>query len=206
MNPYTARPGPLAGLTLWAAFQFSEVATRRPSTTGPVSACDSHHRHAQEMQRRAKRNGARGPQVTANQDLGHSEEKDICLQCHSLSVSRAVPREQTRGRAFHGILQDGLELKQYGPSPSAPHHTPSRSYPVLEESTSEWVNGRMRRGEREKQALFYYSQSHLDLFKGSEKMLQLYLTLHLKVHLHTEVYTESTVDSEVSNWLAGNMP
>lgn len=178
MNPYTARPGPLAGLTLWAAFQFSEVATRGPSTTGPVSACDSHHRHTQEMKRRAKRNGARGLQVTANQDLGHSEEKDICLQCHSLSVSRAVPRERTRGRAFHGILQDGLKLKQYGPSPSAPHHTPSHSYPVLEESTSEWVNGRMRRGEGEKQALFYYSQSHLDLFNTSLKSSFTHRSLH----------------------------
>lgn len=122
-NSHTARPGPLAGLTLWGAFQFSEVATRRPSNTGPVSACESHHRPTQETKRRAKRQEAGDdPQVAVNQDLGHSEEKGIHLQCHSLSVSRAVPREQTRGRTFHSILWDGLELTQYGPSPSAPHH------------------------------------------------------------------------------------
>lgn len=131
-NPHRARPGPLAGLTLWAAFQFSEVATRRSSNTGPVSACESHHTHthAQEMKRRAKRHGARSPQVTINQDLGHSEEKDIGLQSHSLSVSRAVPEngpEEGHFAASYEMVSDSNTMDPVPQPLTTPRLAPTLS-------------------------------------------------------------------------------
>lgn len=163
--------------------------TKETLQTGPGSACEPHHTHAQEMKKRAKRRGIGSPQVGVSQDLGRSEETDIHLWSHSLGISRAVPKECTRRMTCHSILWDGPKLKQNRPKPSAPLHTPFCLYPVLEEQTSEWMNEWPNEWVNERNKSFSIITNHTQISMGFEKMLQLHLSIYLKFHVNSLINT-----------------